>query len=83
MLLAEQRKRVFADLSEALQADVSWLTLTLTLTLTLNPSPSPTPTLPLPLPNPNPNPNQADVSWQLNGDWLQSIPVLQQLLAFL
>ena len=40
MLLAEQRKRVFADLSEALQADVSW---------------------------------------QLNGDWLQSIPVLQQL----
>ena len=29
----------------------------------------------------NPYPNQADVSWQLNGDWLQSIPVLQQLLA--
>ena len=44
-----------------------------------NPSPSPTPS-PTPTHSPNPNPNQADVSWQLNGDWLQSIPVLQQQL---
>ena len=40
MLLAEQRKRVFADLSETLKETVAW---------------------------------------QLNGDWLERIPVLQQL----